>query len=147
MTELIKERKKRIKQQFNSMKEIEDALGVIANVVETVTGTKFVGTSSRKKPIPDSRKIFAMTSKKYTRASHAVIGGYIGRDHSSVSAMLREGHNFLETDPDFKQMLQLVDEKLPVFAEEDYFRNQFRHHIREARRYLTVLREAESVKI
>lgn len=147
MTELIQERKRQILQQFNAMNEVEDALGVIAGVVESVTGTKFVGTTSQKKPIPDSRKLFAMTSKKYTKASHEVIGGFIGRDHSSVSAMLREGNKFLEVDPDFKQLFQQVDEKLPVFTEEDYFRNQFRHHVREARRYLTVLRESESVKI
>ena len=51
----------------------------------------------------DARAIFFALSKKLTRHSHSVIGGFLNRDHSTSIHGIKTFNNLMATDKDFRE--------------------------------------------
>lgn len=135
----IKDIQHKNKKFIQKKKNTKEKLETIAVIVELVVGVDFINSNSRAGLIPDARKIFAMLSKTYTKASLAEIGGMMKRDHTSVLAMIREGNKFLEVDKHFKEFHEDCESLIPNVDDKETIRKQFRFHLKQARKYKNMM--------
>jgi len=72
----------------------------IKNIIERISGTLDIGIKSRKRPIPDLKKIYCNLCKKHTNASLNTIAKSLNQnyDHSSVMAGIKEINNLIDVN-------------------------------------------------
>ncbi len=97
----------------NTVKEIS-----VAHVIDVVceyfgTTSELLAEKSRKQNIVQSRQIAMYFSKKYTKASLTNIGKRCGnKDHATVSHAVTTINNRIETDKQFKAMINEIEKKI-----------------------------------
>lgn len=70
-------------------------------------------SSSRDKPLPDSRKILAFFIKKYCgKITSLALGKLMNRDHATILYYLKKVDHFKTYDPAFREVMNKIELKI-----------------------------------
>lgn len=139
--ELIDQKRKEIKKSLAQLSNIEEALQVILDIVEEVTGADLKG-KSRKRENTDARIIFSALSSKYTKASTTIIGNMMNRDHSTVLHHRKKVEEFIEVDNVFRNNFEESESILLSMGEGSLLEKRIKYHKDKARKYEYILKKA-----
>jgi len=139
--ELIKQKKIEIRKALNQLESLEEALQVIIDIVEEVTGCD-VKTKRKKREEVDARIIYSVLSSRYTKASTTMIGSMMNRDHSTVLHHRKKAEEFIEVDPQFRSNLNEAEEILLSMGEGSLLEKRIKYHKGKAAKYQQMLKKA-----
>lgn len=71
-----------------------------------------VKQKTRKRKISFTRQLFFYISKQKTKFSHANIGNYLGKDHSTVTHSLRTVNNLIDSDKKIRETVNLLSQRI-----------------------------------
>lgn len=128
-----------IKSDLEKLTSKEEALQVIIDIVEDVTGVD-IRTKTRKRENVDARFIYSSLAWKYVDAPLALIGGFIDVDHTSVMHHKKQTDNLLGYDKGFIEKFNACESRIPKVEESEFVRSQLRYHLQKARKYMEVLK-------
>jgi len=84
-------------------------LAIIAGSVCEVCNVSMdeLKSKNRSAPITEARKIYAHLARRLYMFTYRRLGEYINRDHSTMVIAVRTCENFIEIDPNFKELYHL----------------------------------------
>src|SRR5690606_14486079 len=126
-------------------------LKTIREIVENYFNVD-LSKKSRKDRLPDKKKIYSSLSKKYLPVTFCEIAREINADHSTIVVQISKASDLYETDREFRQQYDEIEEMLPDFdfkVEKDIVRLKNRLIVihREAYLIREELKKRESVKV
>ena len=86
----------------------------IADVVASQSGVSLdkIRSKSRKMPLPELRQIILYFGMKFRLGTLEKVGSYLKKDHSTVCHSIKQVNNRIDTDPDFRLLVENISCRL-----------------------------------